>query len=342
MATAPKPAPAAAAEPSWEAQEAAMVAIPKGKEGAPLREIPVPAALAAACSTFEETAGGREALVAHLAHARLSAKEELLVGAIADPRNDQHSLARICQLHGLQFSTLLGLFRDAGFARAQVEAMQKVWGMVPDLAVDVMTRALPHDLPCMECAGTGAKVEHVQEKDSEGKVSLVAHAVQCSGCRGKTTVRHEPEREQQKLALQLAGLISAPGQAGAIVNVNQRVGVGVAVQAGGGAGADVFARFAEASDRVLYPDLGGGDVQEAELVEEPAGAPAAGGAAGADGEEAGGGEAGDPVAPVGAADPDLPDLPDPIDAETAEILAREEAERGPSRGGLPRAWAERR
>jgi hypothetical protein len=207
----------------------------------PLSEVPLPPAADQACKTFEAQAGGREKMVEHLASAPLTPKQALLVGAIADPRNDRHSLGRICQLYGIQFSDLMKMFRDAGFAKAQLAAMQRVWDYVPQVAEDVMQRALPHSITC-PCRGL----------DPE-----------CEDCRGRGSIEKQPELETQKLALQMGGLVAQPG-GGVNISMKQEQHTTLAQSFGG-----VFSRFAQASDQVLFPGVPQEDSPplDAEVVE---------------------------------------------------------------------------
>jgi hypothetical protein len=287
-------AASAAAAADWKREDAALIAVPPGSRGKEISAIPLPEALEAACAGFETAAGGRAALIEHLSHAPLDQKQELLVGAIADPRNDSISLARICQLYGIKFSALLGLFRDAGFAKAQLTAMQKVWGYTPQLAEDVMLRALPHDLPCGACLGEG-KFTRPAVVEREGKKITVEETRECEACRGRGSVLQQPERAQQELALKLAGLIQPAGaQPSTVVNVSQKTAVGIAAAGGGG----VFASFVAASDKVLYPGRAG-------AAPAPAAAPAT------------------PAPAAPADDPVDAEVVDPFEAEAGEILGEE-------------------
>lgn len=222
-----------------------------------LEALPLPPNLDAACANIEASVGGRQALIEHLAHLPLEKKQELLLGAIADPRNDELGLAKICQLYGIQFSQLVEMFSKAGAAKNSLESMQRVWKHAPDVAEDVMLRALPHHLPCEVCHGEKVLKSTVLKSGEGGKVEKVEAEEPCAACRGKGERLHQPEKGQQELALKLAGLIAAPGTA-VQVNVSQKTAVGVGLGAGDG----VFASFAAASDAVMYP----GAAIEAEVV----------------------------------------------------------------------------
>jgi hypothetical protein len=216
----------------------------------------IPAALEEACKTFETAVGGRGALVAHLAHGDLKARDDLLVGAIADPRNDVHSLARICMLYGLKFADLLQLFRGAGFVKAQLAAMQKVWTKLPDVAGDVMDRSVPHNIVCSTCAGE----KTVHKKKYAGK-ELEEWDETCEDCAGRGFLQAQPRLDTQKVALQLGGLLNKEG-VGVQVNVSQAQGQMAGMDQG-------FADFFRRSDRVLYPEMEEAEEPvEAEVVSE--------------------------------------------------------------------------
>jgi hypothetical protein len=218
----------------------------------PTAPIHIPVALDEACSNFESEVGGRGALIEHLAHAPLTADQQLLVGAIADPRNDPSTLARICITYGIQFADLLTLFRAAGFAKAQLGAMRRVWGKLPDVAGDVMDRAVPHLLLCPTCAGD-KEVEKklIAGSNEDGSPKFTRWTETCETCGGHGEIQVQPKLETQKVALELGGLIQQKG--GVEVNVVQQQAL---VQAASSM------RFYQESDEVLYP----GQVVEAEAA----------------------------------------------------------------------------
>lgn len=223
----------------------------------------VPAALDEASKKFEQAAGGRDSLVAHLCHLPLTPEQDLIVGMIADPRNKIHSLGRICQLADITFGGLLELFRKAGFAKAQVEAMQKVWAKTPAVAEDVMTRALPHLLPCGPCRGRGWKKERVRDEET-GKLKqpLAWEDKDCEACGGAGSITVQPEHERQRTALELAGLLNTPGSPNVQVNVQQN---------NAHFSSDHYQRFLAASDALLYPTPPGAPPDqpiEAEVLRE--------------------------------------------------------------------------
>ncbi len=225
-----------------------------GKERLP----PLPKALEEACRNFETEVGGRDSLVAQLVHARLTPEQDLLVGAIADPTNDAFSLARICALHGIRFGDLLIVFRDAGLVRAQLAAMRKVWERLPQVAGDVMDRAIPHLLECPACRGTKVRVKfRAVKKSKEAPDGVKEVQVPCLRCAGTGEILVQPDLDRQKVALEVGGMLRQEGG-----------GVQVNVQAQAQAG--VFGNFAAASDAVLYPQPAAPPVSSAvEDGEEP-------------------------------------------------------------------------
>ena len=204
----------------------------------------VPAALDEASKAFEAAAGGRDSLVAHLCHLPLTPEQDLIVGMIADPRNRLHSLGRICQLADITFGGLLELFRKAGFAKAQVEAMQKVWAKTPAVADDVMSRALPRVVPCRACRGRGGRKVRAKGEDGRTLQPLAWVDEDCIACGGSGSITHEPEHDRQRTALELAGLLNTPGSPNVQVNVQQN---------NAHFSSDHYQRFLAASDALLYP-----------------------------------------------------------------------------------------
>lgn len=199
---------------------------------------------------FEESAGGRQQMLEVLAPGANNAARELIVGALADPRNDGRSLATICKMLGIGFGTLLLFFRDAGFAQAQMEASRRIWKMIPDVAEDAFKRALPSKEKCKDCFGVGRWQEPDPDKPGEQR----EHA--CTTCGGDGEITIEPSVARQRLALEMGGVVKTGGVS---INVNQ----GQAITFG----AEHLREFRMASDRILYPSRQG-QVQTVETQEE--------------------------------------------------------------------------
>jgi hypothetical protein len=184
----------------------------------------IPRPLEEACKNFEQAVGGRDNLVGHLVHAsNLTEDQEYLIGAIADPRNDARSLARICTIYEIKFTDLLQLFRNAGLVKAQLAAMQKVWTRLPEVAGDLMDRATTHTLTCPRCRGDGKIPKSVMQpnpKEPEAGPVEVKWEELCPECDGRGEQVVQPSLEVQKIALQLGGLLDKGGPA-VQVNVQQ-------------------------------------------------------------------------------------------------------------------------
>jgi hypothetical protein len=219
---------------------------PRGRtrRAAEEKQVAIPAPLERACRNFESEVGGRAALIEHVSHAQLNEDQELLIGAIADPRNDQSSLARICYSYGIQFADLLTLFRSAGFAKAQLQAMRRVWERLPDVAGDVMERSVPHQILCSSCAGIG-RVEKTKATGGDGG-GIQRVEERCDTCNGMGYITIQPRLETQKVALEIGGLLQPGGGPGVQVNVTQQQAMGVAGR---------LSSFARESDEVLFPQL---------------------------------------------------------------------------------------
>jgi hypothetical protein len=210
------------------------------RAGEALAAVSLPPALEEACRNFEHEVGGRDALIHTLAAAELTQTQEYLVGAIADPRNDQASLARICAIHRIRFGELLQIFRNAKIMRAQVRAIQAVADALPEVAGDLMARALPHELPCTRCAATGT----IRHKKRRLDKAADAEDLPCPVCQGRKVILVQPELETQRTALELGGLLQKGGSPAVQVNVQQN--------AGGGGGAGSHLDFLRRADQKLY------------------------------------------------------------------------------------------
>jgi len=163
----------------------------------PVKGDPPPPRIVQALRAFEEAVGGRDALVAELAPAALTAEESLVLQLLADPENDSWPLHEVLGHANVSLARFLKLFRDARGARAYLDALDRVWSALPEVAEDVMKRALPREVFCKPCAGTGfQEIKKGKKKDKVG----------CSRCDGAGKVPVEPTLDYQKLALTLGGL----------------------------------------------------------------------------------------------------------------------------------------
>jgi hypothetical protein len=171
----------------------------------PSKEAPPPR-IVRALKAFEEAAGGRDRLVAELAPAALSDQESMVLRLLADPDNDRKPLHEILGYAGVSVARFLRIFRDARGARAYLDALDKVWSRLPDVAADVMERALPKTVFCKPCAGTGFQQVHVGNRPKSGPLKGQDPPVVCPKCDGVGRRPVEPTLDYQRLALALGGL----------------------------------------------------------------------------------------------------------------------------------------
>src|SRR5258706_4579102 len=144
---------------------------------------PPPSRLVRALQAFEEAAGGRETMVAELATSTLSDKASLLVRLMADPDRDRQPLHELLAYSGLSVSDFLRLLKDAKGARAYLAALHKVWEKLPDVAANVMSRALPSEVRCKPCQGTGfQRVATTNGKNLKGKLRNQMNRMHCPSC----------------------------------------------------------------------------------------------------------------------------------------------------------------
>lgn len=178
----------------------------------PMREDPPPPRIIRALRAFEEAVGGRDALVTELAPAALSDGESLVLRLLADPDNDGKPLHEILGHANVSLARFLKIFRDARGARAYLAALDQVWEKLPDVAQDVMERALPKKVFCKPCSGTGHQKIQKGHRAKKGPLKKQDDPVVCPECEGKGKRPVEPTLDYQRLALALGGMPkTAPG-----------------------------------------------------------------------------------------------------------------------------------
>lgn len=151
-----------------------------------------------ALKAFEEAVGGRDTLVNELVTLQLPEAESMVLRLLADPDNDGTPLHEVLGQAQVSVAKFLRIFRDARGARAYLAALDRVWSRLPDVAEDVMERALPKSVPCRTCRETG-KIEVASKKRVKDKVL-------CPDCDGVGRRQVEPTLDYQRLALSLGGL----------------------------------------------------------------------------------------------------------------------------------------
>jgi len=159
--------------------------------------------------TFELAVGGRDQLLVILQHGPQTPTIAVLMGLLADPRNDRKKLQRIAKEYNLDLVDLFQHFKDATLAKAQTDAVVRIASKLPDVAEDVFRRSMEHEAICAECKGSGYT--------AEGK--------ECRYCQGAGRAQRDPDHEVQKTALKVGKLLEAAG--GVSVNVSQTQQIGV-------------------------------------------------------------------------------------------------------------------
>ena len=163
-----------------------------------------------ALKVFEEEVGGREALVNEITAAaqQLAPREQMALALLADPQNDTRQLSDILGTAGLSVSSFLRLFREARGARAYLEALDAVWNRLPEVALDVISRALPARRQCRTCRGSRyLSIPGRHNKKAPDPDPAQDKKVVCTNCNGEGEVTEEPTLDYHKLALQVGGLL---------------------------------------------------------------------------------------------------------------------------------------
>ena len=186
----------------------------------------------AAMMELEKAVGGRDAVKAALEHAPGGEDVKVLQAFLADPRNDLVAIHKLCDKANIALPTFWGLFRHGSFTRAQIAALAKVTQRLPDVAEDVMARALPYHIPCPSCAGGVAPPKRQR----------------CARCHGTGQLLRQPDVDRQTLALEIGGLIKRGAGGGVHVQVMQQQALVVSQMP------SAFAKFQQATDRILYGD----------------------------------------------------------------------------------------
>lgn len=172
----------------------------------PIKEDPPAPRVIRALKAFEEAVGGRDALVAELAPAELGEQESLVLRLLADPDQDDKPIHEVLGNAGVSVARFLKIFRDARGARAYLAALDQVWEKLPDVAADVMERALPAEVFCKPCSGTGQQKLKTENRAKKGPRRNQDAPLVCPECEGKGKRPVTPTLEYQRLALTLGGM----------------------------------------------------------------------------------------------------------------------------------------
>ena len=197
-----------------------------------------------ALDRFEEAVGGRDSLIEAFLAAPPDDARDALLGLVADPRNNATGLGVLAEECAITPGEVLKFYRDATLARSRVLALHEVAAAAPAVTRDVMRRAQNHFTLCTSCASRG-KV-WVLPRDKKGKpTGAPAEEKPCLACDGTGEILSEASLDHQKLALDIAGLMTtkAPTIMNTIDNSTSQLVVG----------ALPFAQLQKAVQKVLDP-----------------------------------------------------------------------------------------
>ena len=208
---------------------------------------------------FIDGLGGEESLISALETGTQNPRVDEVLGIMSDPRYAGRSFRWICAQVGITPAEVFAAFRSAKIAGAQIQSIVHVAeGMAP-VVKDVMRRAAPYEEACSACGGATTITPEPTPKHPNPSPEP------CSTCRATGRLVYAPELERQKLALDLAGLVTKSG--GININQNQlNMPAGSGSSVGGG-----LERLQQLLGDLSAPtadDLP--PVMEAEVVETPA------------------------------------------------------------------------
>ena len=210
-----------------------------------------PPELDKALSTLEERMGGRDKVAASLAVIpNLTVEEQTIFQLMTDPANRKRSLAYLCGAAGTTVGRVLELFSKGDWAQAYVDSIRRVNALLPQVAEDVMTRALPKWKGCVQCKGAGrmmSKKPLLMEGKPTNPPIWEEIEVECFTCEGVGKIEVEPDIERQKVALQVGGLLKTGGGV-TIDNSDKRTQI-----SGGVTLIKSSPDFRAATDMILYP-----------------------------------------------------------------------------------------
>jgi hypothetical protein len=174
-----------------------------------------------ALGKLEQAFGGRQSLIDTLVIAPSTAQLQYVVGLIADPRNEKRTLGDICEEGGITPDQLFAAYRSGKAAKAQALAFDRIYDPVPDVAADLMRRALQHAALCTTCNGKGTlKEKQVIKGTTTDEIRYAT--TECYVCDGTGKIQKDPDLKTQELALTIAGMVPKAGGVNVGVNVDAR------------------------------------------------------------------------------------------------------------------------
>lgn len=223
-------------------------------------------AIAANLRAIETAVGGREALLGALLQAPLTEELSLVVGWIADPRNDTRDIVSLCADAQISVGQLMEAYEAGALAKARVAAIHHVAEHLPAVVEDAMTRARPYYIVCPTCTG-GLTVPDPDFVPKKGQTLKDAPRVPCK-CAATDAPGHvliHPELDRQKFAVELGGL--GPKKAPAVAIDNRKLQIGDTSTGG-------LVALLQGVDKLLYSGQSPrrtAEVVEAEVVPPPVG-----------------------------------------------------------------------
>lgn len=227
------------------------------------RRTPGPAPLALNAQVelqrLEQEFGGRQSLVQALTFAKQTKDVRYLLGLIADPDNNRHTLAAICQMGRVLPGELIAALASGAELRSQLLAKQHIAQQLPTVVKEVMHKAAEYEDDCTDCMGAGALTADPSEADPNPSPQP------CATCQGGGKLRFPADASCRDLALEMSGLTGKGGGVSVTTNVQ------VANVSGSYEG---YERMQEAIDHILFgadsgvPALSSAEPVDAVLVED--------------------------------------------------------------------------
>lgn len=200
---------------------------------------------------LERAVGGREVVAEALAHAPPSEPVDTLRTLLGDPKSRALEIRELCAQAKLTVPEFWALFKQGVLSKAQVRAMAAVSHGLPDVAADLMKRAVGHTIDCPKCFGTGLSDGDAAKTIRDtvigtGGVPVEREAPRCPQCDGTGRKEVVPEVKRQELALEMGGLLKRHEGVSVHVTQQQQQGLLVAQVP------SLFAKFQMATDKILY------------------------------------------------------------------------------------------
>jgi hypothetical protein len=153
-------------------------------------------ATATSLALFEKALGGRARIIDAL-EIDATPSVQKFVRLLLNPHFDELSLAELAEQAEASLPDILRAYRNATLAKAQILAANEIAARLPEVAKDVMERALPVEILCPVCRGEGTQLVRKEPQA-------------CKTCTGTGKVKRSPSVQRQRLALELAELVKTP------------------------------------------------------------------------------------------------------------------------------------